>query len=183
MKCPRCGKDMSKSNSHVFCTHCGYLDNGNQIHGYTEYQASDLEIYLGDEYHKIYRNENFLTSLILGPLYLCYRGFLLLGLLFIPIELFIWDIIGHSFSTFSMVLTPLAILLTRCFFMAVNNMICIYFYQKKIDRIKKKYPDNYLTILRNQRKQVPLPIVVLCFILAVSICILVGWFFLSNVWY
>ena len=43
MKCPSCGKDMLKSNSHVFCPHCGYLDDGKQIHGYEEHQASDLE--------------------------------------------------------------------------------------------------------------------------------------------
>ena len=44
MKCPRCGKNMLKANYHVFCSHCGYLDNGKQIYGYEEKQASDLEI-------------------------------------------------------------------------------------------------------------------------------------------
>ena len=32
MKCPRCGNNMSKDSEHTFCTHCGYLDNGEQIH-------------------------------------------------------------------------------------------------------------------------------------------------------
>ena len=31
MKCPRCEKNMLKANHHVFCSHCGYLDNGKQI--------------------------------------------------------------------------------------------------------------------------------------------------------
>lgn len=154
MRCPRCGKEMSTSNNHVFCTHCGYLDQGEQIHGYEEHQASDLEIYLGSDYNKIYRNENCFTSLIFGPLYLCYRG-VWLGIIFVPIELFLWNIIGNSFSTFSLILKPAAFLFTRTFFMACNNMICLYFYQKKINRIKKKHPDNYILILRNKRKEVP----------------------------
>ena len=53
MKCPNCGKDMLKSNNHVFCSHCGYLDDGKQIHGYQDTQASDLEIYLGNDYDDI----------------------------------------------------------------------------------------------------------------------------------
>ena len=78
MRCPRCGKDMSTSKSHVFCTHCGYLDNGEQIHGYEEYQASDLEIYLGNDYDSIVRNNNAKSCFFLGPLYFLVRGFLLL---------------------------------------------------------------------------------------------------------
>lgn len=67
MICPKCGKKMTKDHIHTFCTHCGYLDDGKQIHGYTEEQASDLEIYLGKDFDKIWRNENWFTSLILGP--------------------------------------------------------------------------------------------------------------------
>lgn len=76
MKCPRCGKDMFKSSSHVFCSHCGYLDDGKQIRGYTEEQASDLEIYLGNDYDSIVRNNNAKSCFFLGPLYFLVRGFL-----------------------------------------------------------------------------------------------------------
>ena len=66
MKCPRCGKNMLKANHHVFCSHCGYLDNGKQIHGYEEKQASDLEIYLGNDYDTIVRNNNPKSCFCLG---------------------------------------------------------------------------------------------------------------------
>lgn len=183
MKCPACGKNMSKTNNHVFCSHCGYLDDGKQIHSYKDIKASDLEIYLGDEYNKIYRNENFIASLILGPLYLVYRGFLLIGLLFVPVEIFIWKIIGNSFSTFSSVLYPLAFIITRLFFMATNNMMCIYFYQKKIDKIKKENPNNYLEILRNKRKQVPVGITILVILLAIIICGILLYYFINKAMY
>ena len=148
MKCPRCGNNMSKDSEHTFCTHCGYLDNGEQIHGYEEKQASDLEIYLGKDFNKIWRNENCFTSFILGPLYLCYRGFILLGLLFMPLEWFFWAMMFGSFYHFRYVLLVIAILISRTIFMAVNNMICLYFYQRDIQRIKKRYPNNYLDKLR-----------------------------------
>lgn len=47
MRCPRCGNVMAKDCEHTFCTRYGYLDEGEQIHGYEEKHASDLEINLG----------------------------------------------------------------------------------------------------------------------------------------
>lgn len=148
MKCPRCNKLMTKDKEHTFCTHCGYLDAGEQIHGYIEEQASDLEIYLGKDFDKIWRNENWFTSLILGPFYLCYRGFLFLGLLFVPLECLFWAIMFGSFYHFRYLLLVVAIILSRTFFMASNNIICIYFYKRQIVKIKKKYPNTYLEHLR-----------------------------------
>lgn len=148
MKCPRCNKLMTKDKEHTFCTHCGYLDNGEQIHGYIEEQASDLEIYLGKDFDKIWRNTNWLSNLILGPLYLCYRGFVLLGLILMPLEWLFWALMYDSFSHFRYVLLMIAILISRTFFMATNNMICIYFYKRQIVKIKKKYPNTYLEHLR-----------------------------------
>ncbi len=180
MKCPRCGMLMSRDKIHNFCTHCGYLDDGKQIHGYTEEQASDLEIYLGKDFDKIFRNTNWLSNLILGPFYLCFRGFILPTLFFIPIELFIWDFIGNSFSTFSIILKPLAFLITRSFFMATNNMMCIYFYQRRIDRLKKKYPATYLDILRNSRKQIHPLLSIGVIILAIIICVFLLLYFFHK---
>lgn len=154
MKCPKCGKVMSKDLAHTFCTHCGYLDAGEQIHGYTEEKNSDLEIYLGKDFDKIWRNTNWLSSLILGPLYLCYRGFVLLGLILMPLEWMFWSVFAHSFSTFYYILLFLAIAITRVFFMTTNNMICIYFYNRRIKKIKKKYPDTYLEELRKNNGHV-----------------------------
>lgn len=154
MKCPKCGKLMSKDKKHTFCTHCGYLDAGEQIHGYKEELASDLEIYLGKDFDKIWRNTNWLSSLILGPLYLCYRGFVLLGLILMPLEWIFWSIMANSFSRFYYVLLVLSIAISRIFFMTVNNMICIYFYKRQIAKIKKKYPSTYLEELRKNNGHV-----------------------------
>lgn len=145
---------MSKDKIHTFCTHCGYLDDGKQIRGFREEMASDLEIYLGNDFDKIWRNTNWLPSFILGPLYLCYRGFLLLGLLLMPLEWVFWNVMANSFSHFYYVLLFCSIMISRVFFMTVNNMICIYFYQKRIARIKKKYPDTYLEELRKNNGHV-----------------------------
>ena len=150
MKCPRCGNIMTKDREHTFCTHCGYLDNGKQIHGYEEKQASDLEIYLGKDFDKIWRNTNWLSNLILGPLYLCYRGFVLLGLFLMPFEWLFWALMYGSFYHFRYILLVIGILISRTFFMAVNNMICIYFYNRQIQKIKKKYPNTYLDELRKR---------------------------------
>ena len=171
MKCPRCGNNMSKDCEHTFCTHCGYLDNGEQIHGYEEKQASDLEIYLGKDFNKFWRNENCFTSFILGPLYLCYRGFILLGLLLMPLEWFFWAMMFGSFYHFRYVLLVIAILISRTIFMAVNNMICIYFYKRQIKVIKQKYPNTYLEELRKRNghfnKYMSLFLAVLLFVLFV----------------
>ena len=148
MKCPRCGKEMSKDHVHTFCTHCGYLDDGKQIHGYQDTQASDLEIYLGKDFDKIWRNENWFTNFILGPFYLCYRGFVLLGLFFVLLECLFWVMMYGSFYHFRYLLLVVSIILSRTFFMACNNMICIYFYKRQIAKIKKKYPSTYLEHLR-----------------------------------
>lgn len=150
MNCPKCGKLLMKDSQHTFCPHCGYLDDGKQIHGYEEHQASDLEIYLGKDFDKFWRNENWFTSFILGPLYLCYRGFVLLGLVLMPIEWLFWDVMFHSFYNFRFYLLGIAILISRLFFSAVNNMICIYFYKRQIQKIKKKYPNTYLEELRKR---------------------------------
>lgn len=154
MECPKCGKLMSKDSQHTFCTHCGYLDLGEQIHGYKEELASELEIYLGKDFDKIWRNTNWFSSLILGPLYLCYRGFVLLGLILMPLEWMFWSIIANSFSRFYYVLLFLSIVISRIFFMTVNNMICIYFYKRQIAKIKKKYPNTYLEELRKNNGHV-----------------------------
>ena len=182
MRCPVCGKNMTKTRSHVFCSHCGYLDDGKQIHGYKDRKASDIEIYLGDEFNKIWRNENWPVSFLLGPLYLCTRGFVITGLLLIPVELWFWDFVGYSFDNFSILLRPLAFVISRMFFAGINNMICIYYYQKRIDRIKKKHPNNYLEILRNKRRTIPTGLAICAILLTLIIGLLIFLYFLINVW-
>ncbi len=148
MKCPKCGKDMFKSNSHVFCSHCGYLDDGKQIHGYEEKQVSDLEIFLGNEYDTIVRNNNIKSCFFLGPLYFWIRGFIILGFLLQILEIYIWYLI-FNFGK-SVIFLFLGFLFTRMIAMIAYNPLCIFLYQLKIKYIKKKYPTSYLTHLRKK---------------------------------
>lgn len=146
MKCPRCGKDMFKSSSHVFCSHCGYLDDGKQIRGYTEEQASDLEIYLGNDYDSIVRNNNAKSCFFLGPLYFLVRGFLFLGTFLQVLEIYIWYLIVQFGENIFLVF--LGILITRTIAMISYNPLCVFLYHIKIKALKKKYPTSYLEYLR-----------------------------------
>ena len=146
MRCPRCGKDMSTSKSHVFCTHCGYLDNGLQIHSYEEHQASDLEIYLGNDYDSIVRNNNAKSCFLLGPLYFLVRGFLFLGTFLQALEIYIWYLIVQFGE--NIILIFLGILITRTIAMISYNPLCVFLYRIKIKALKKKYPASYLKYLR-----------------------------------
>ena len=74
MKCPKCGKKMTKD----FCMFCGYMLNGNYIHK-TNYKVNDLAKALGDDYDKVIRNENKFLIFFLGPLYFAYRNYFFLG--------------------------------------------------------------------------------------------------------
>ena len=57
MKCPKCGKPMTRS----FCLYCGYMENGNTItKAEKNPSATDIEIYLGDRFDTICHNENML---------------------------------------------------------------------------------------------------------------------------
>lgn len=148
MECPRCGKDMLKSNNHVFCSHCGYLDNGEQIHGYEEKQVSDLEIYLESEYDTIVRNSNSKSCFLLGPLYFWIRGFVFLGFFLQILEIYIWYLVVH-FSEASYLIF-LAFFFTRVIAMIAYNPLCIFLYKLEIKYIKKKYSTSYLPHLREK---------------------------------
>ena len=67
MKCPKCGKPINqKANKSFYCLFCGYMENGNTITKTKKnISASDLEIYLGDRFDKVYRNENMFTIFLL----------------------------------------------------------------------------------------------------------------------
>lgn len=145
MKCPKCGMPLMKDGNHDFCPYCGHLDKDRQIKRKTKEEETDMELFLGLDYLKILNNDTWLSCLLLGPLYFCYRGFLLLGVLSMILEWVIW------YSVLRLVAGGIVLLLvflvmflfTRLFFMTFSNMICLYFYKKKIARIKKKYPDSY----------------------------------------
>ncbi len=151
MKCPRCGMPMLKDSNHTFCSHCGYLDDGKEIHGYREQQASDLEIYLGQEYDKIIRNDTPSLCFILGPLYFLYRGFLFLGVLLEVLELYLCyliSLLGYGTMYLHFILFFASLFISRILYTIFSNTICIYLYQLKIRILKKRHPNNYLEYLR-----------------------------------
>lgn len=149
MKCPNCGKKILKDAAHQFCIHCGYLDDGKQIHTRDEKRRlSDLEIYLGDDFDKIYRNDTSLACFLLGPFYFCYRHYLLLGVLSFLGEILFWRFWLWCFPRYSFLSFIFAFFMSRVFFMTVSNMIYLRLCERKIKRIKKKYGDNYLDELR-----------------------------------
>ena len=67
-----------------------------------------------------------------------------------PMEWFFWAAMFNSFFHFRFLLLGIAILISRALFSGVNNMICIYFYNRQIQKIKKKYPNTYLEELRKR---------------------------------
>ena len=77
MKCPKCGKPMTKA----FCLYCGYMENGNTItKAEKNPSATDIEIYLGDRFDNICHNENTFLIFFLGPFYFCFNRLLFLGI-------------------------------------------------------------------------------------------------------
>lgn len=149
MKCPNCGRPLHKN----FCIHCGYMTNGSMINSTKEQSASDLEKYLGKDFDKITRNENYLTTFILGPLYLSYSYFIVSGTIFSIIDLitilFIREIftIITSYSPINMMLliTPMIIFFSRLFWLAFDNIIYTKLLNIKIKKIRKTIDfDSYI---------------------------------------
>ena len=146
MKCPNCGKPMNKN----FCIYCGYLTNGNFINKKI-HQIGDVEKVLDKDFDKVIRNENKFTVFILGPLYLCYRDFLGLGIIFFFVDMFSYLIIPPlimlivAFLFNILISANLTIVLyfivNRLFWVTCSNMIYLKLLNMRIKRIRKKYKD------------------------------------------
>ena len=150
MKCPKCGKPIKqKANKSFFCLYCGYMENGNTITKTKKnISASDLEIYLGDRFDKVYRNENMFTIFLLGPFYFCFNKLLYLGVFLAVIDILFYYFCVTTF-TLSLFKFLLLFIIVRVFYMTCSNMLYMKIYSKKIEKIKLKNPDNYLDILRD----------------------------------
>ena len=145
MKCPKCGKPMTKS----FCLYCGHMENGNTItKAEKNPSATDIEIYLGDRFDTICHNENMFLIFFLGPFYFCFNRLLFLGAFcaIIDVLFYFFCITTFDLSIFKFLLL---FIMVRVFYMTCSNMIYMKIYSKKIEKIKLKNPDNYLDILRD----------------------------------
>lgn len=174
MKCPKCGKPIKqKANKSFYCLYCGYMENGNTITKTKKnISASDLEIYLGDRFDKVYRNENMFTIFLFGPFYFCFNRLLFLGVFcaIINVLFYYFCITTFTFSPFKLLLLFIVV---RIFYMTCANMIYMKVYSKKIEKIKLKNPDNYLEILRDSNgKTTSFGMLMLGFLIFVAIVLL-----------
>lgn len=146
MKCPKCGKPMTS----FYCLHCGYMRNGKMISKFeSNPNASDLEIYLGDRFDKIFRNENSWVIFLLGPFYFCLNKLVALGVFCFILDLILYRIFLIFCTSFTSLKFIFFFLFIRVCYMTCANMIYMKFLKKEIEQIKLKNPDNYLDILRD----------------------------------
>jgi len=153
MKCPNCNMDMK----HDYCIHCGYMKNGSTIK-YNKPMASDLENYLGEDYDKVIRGDTYISTFILGPLYLSYKKFWLAGIIlgFLDCAViflfgklgFIIDMIDVSVINYEFLFVVGSFFLLRVLWMAIDNLIYIKLLEKKIKKIRLK--GDYMTFIKNK---------------------------------
>ena len=151
MKCPNCGFDMNKNG---YCMHCGYMNNGNIIDTKKKEHATMLELYFGDEYDKIIRNQNWFIAGLLGPVYLFCRKHYLVGLLLIILDIIIslfFVTINYTLMVYS--LSTYYFLFNRIIWATINNMIYIKLITKRLNKYKEKNPDKYLENIQEMYKK------------------------------
>lgn len=153
MYCKNCGKKLIKN----FCIHCGLMSNGIFINTNKPIKETDLEKYLGKEYDKIIRNQNWFISGLLGPLYILCRGNLFVGLILTIIDAFLlitFCCINHwpLFYYIVKLLNVITIFINRLFWATIGNIIYLYLIGWKINKVKNKYPNKYENILQKLHK-------------------------------
>lgn len=154
MNCPNCGKTIKKN----YCMFCGYmLDTGNFIDKNKKGEVTPLETYLGYNYDKIVRNKNWISTLLLGPLYIAVKGFMIQGGLLFLFDFFLFYLFFTLNNYFPLpglylILDFLLILTNRIIWMTIDNMIYVKLLENKLNIIKESNPDNYKEIIDNMSK-------------------------------
>lgn len=187
MKCPKCGKIMSKD----FCMFCGYMLNGNYIRK-KHYSASDLSKALGSEYDTVIRNENTGMIFLLGPLYFAYRNYFFLGFVLEFINLFSYFVlyIFHHFFRFNYssevpnvifwIVLIFYFIINKFFWILFSNPIYVFFLKKKIKKIIKNHKDNkddYIRNVKNRNIYKPIFAAIMLVIIPITIVIIIRWYF------
>lgn len=155
MKCLNCGMKMSKKG---VCVHCGYMKNGVIIDTKKKQRATLLEFYFGTKFDRYIRNENFLESGIFGPIYIMANNNFFVGLLLCIIDTVIilfFFLFNHA-VIFSLMVTFLNIcflFLDRVVWATIGNMIYLRLLLRKLEKIKKDNPDNYIDIIEDKYKK------------------------------
>lgn len=83
-KCPKCGFNLTDNN---YCVRCGYQKKINIAEEYDS-KITEEEIVLGNSYQSVLHNENSFKCFIMGPLYLCYRNFYLIGTIWFALDIY-----------------------------------------------------------------------------------------------
>ena len=144
MVCPNCGMEMK----HDFCIHCGYMTNGNFIDTDKIIDDSLLELYLGKDYDKITRNQNWIVAGILGPIYIFSRSHYLFGLLLIAVDILIslfFFVFSHAFLIYYVVVmfNVFYVVFNRIVWATIGNLIYKKLMLKRLEKIKREYPNDY----------------------------------------
>lgn len=165
-----------------FCIFCGYMKNGSFISKEKKESLSDLEIYLGEDYNKVLRNETYFSTFLLGPLYLCYRKSLLEGILLEILNVILLILVSSFLLPFGL-LGKLGLffyfLFSKFIWMTIDNMIYLSLLERKIKKLKEKYKNEYKKKLENMETKSILSffIAILLYLLAFTLVIIIYWLY------
>ncbi len=167
-KCPKCGFNLTDNS---YCVRCGYQKNMVISEKYDN-KVTEEEIVLGNSYQSILHNENNLKIFIMGPLYLCYRKFIISGSLLFALDIFIRYKISTSDLSALLSLglyqeTPPVIfvwLLLRIIFVPFMDIIVLKLSKIKFNVLKRIMPNKYQEFLLKTNNS-SLLIVIIYFIL------------------
>ena len=139
MKCPNCNFKMKRN----FCTHCGYMTNGNFINTKKLQEDSLLELYFGKNYEKITSNNNYIVPFIIGPVYIFCHDFYIEGIILILIEYLISTIFlcfNHAFLYVYVVklLNLMYFAFSRLIWATILNLIYEKLTLRRLKKIKEK---------------------------------------------
>ena len=144
MKCPNCNKEM-KNN---YCMVCGYMQNGNFVGECINEKNNDIKIYQKN-FDIMNQNENKILTMLMGPIYMSYKGYLVLGVILSILDIFFMYLTIYIFSLIPFTISLsflgfiLYLLISRIIFMSFFNSLCLYIDNIKIKRIVKKYKNSY----------------------------------------
>lgn len=163
MNCPKCQKKMARG----FCMVCGYIDEETKMKDHQiNFEKSDLEKFLKNDYGTILYNQNRKIIFLLGPLYFAYLNHFYLSFVLGIADISIAYLIGSLYQNFFMMLLSFTINHFLCVMFA--NPFYLYLTKKKVKKIKKEYGEDYLKILQTKKSKnyfLPFLVLIVYFIL------------------
>lgn len=150
MFCPNCGIQM-KTN---YCTHCGYMRNGQFIESDKAIDESLLSYYFGPKYDYFNHNNNWFLSGLLGPIYIFCHNYYFFGLLLFLIDMIVMMavfLVNHMipYHKLSIVLDVAYLVVNRFIWATIGNMIYLKITNRKLKKTMEKYPDHYKEIIQD----------------------------------